>query len=652
MAFVFQRRLGGLSPFRIFFWVAVFVGLLLVLLDRRPFVLHADDEETRGSFESEMVEGDVLVVISEREMREGSARGEFHRPYAWVDTFRQEYGPVSVIDSDALDGEIVEQFRFIILTHSAAKDSALQRHIPMFEAFVTDGGVLVLELPQGAVRKAFSSDGQGGWRTPSSVTAVHGADDDVAKHLMNMPLVTRFIGSTRPLEGTQTHLAMDGAPVVYSRPLGRGHAITVDFAFAVQLSALQQGTPGDRMRVRPRRSGEPVRTTDLIAAPRLFGSSVPYADILEQFIVHSVVGVREPLFFLWPYPNAAQGALLTSHQSRYVSGRPLWMSVHERNLNARTVTFVAPPDPQSNTRSLTEPEHSDHAALLWVVDPRHTGLQKAWGIFGFYPIIQPLSLKAQRRGLTQAFKGLRDKDIQGIRTWSGRWDTHFVRPFRKMQAHGFRYDTSYGPVPGLPQGYLFGTCQPFQPVDVDGMPFALLEVPVCFIDPSTDQDLQLVGRALRSAAESMGVVHILTSSDTFRDAPDMRAFDAWRDMLHFAKQNDMWIGGAGQFIRFRNQRARAQLHVAGKTREHNERTGARAATRYVLEIEVPSNEFTLAIPLHLADQKLLSVVRGVALSAKSSREDVTFEDIRYAGHDLRLIRLAPGFTTLTIRYGK
>src|SRR5690625_4131679 len=147
------------------------------------------------------------------------------------------------------------------------------------------------------------------------------------------------------------------------------------------------------------------------------------------------------------------------------------------------------------------------------------------------------------------------------------------------------------------------------------------EVTVCFIDPSTDQDLQLVGRALRSAAESMGVVHILTSSDTFRDAPDMRAFDAWRDMLHFAKQNDMWIGGAGQFIRFRNQRARAQLHVAGKTREHNERTGARAATRCVLEIEVPSNEFTLAIPLHLADQKLLSVVRGVALSAKSSREE-------------------------------
>src|SRR5699024_4999286 len=170
-------------------------------------------------------------------------------------------------------------------------------------------------------------------------------------------------------------------------------------------------------------------------------------------------------------------------------------------------------------------------------------------------------------------------------------------------------------------------------------------------DPSTDQDLQLVGRALRSASESMGVVHILTSSDTFRDAPDMRAFDAWRDMLHFAKQNDMWIGGAGQFIRFRNQRARAQLHVAGKTHESNERTSNRRVTRYVLEIEVPNNEFTLAIPQKLQDRTLLSVVRGVALSATSSRDDVTFEDIAYAGNDLRLIRLAPGFTTLTIRYG-
>src|SRR5690625_4334919 len=182
MAFVFQRRLGGLSPFRIFFWVAVFVGLLLVFLDRRPFVLHADDEETGGSFESEMVEGDVLVVISEREMREGSARGEFHRPYAWVATFRQEYGPVPVIDSDATKGAIVKQGRFIILPHSAAKDRALQHHIHMFDAVVTAGGVLVLQLPQGAVRKACSSDGQGRWRTPSSVPAVHGADDDVAQH--------------------------------------------------------------------------------------------------------------------------------------------------------------------------------------------------------------------------------------------------------------------------------------------------------------------------------------------------------------------------------------------------------------------------------------------------------------------------------------
>lgn len=651
MAFVLRRRPGGLSPFRILFWVAVFVGLLLVILDRHPFVLHADDNEERGSFQSEVVDGDVLVIIGLDDMRASTAKGEFLRSYAWVDAFRQEYGPVSVIDVPELDSETLGEFRFTIVTHSAAKSKAIQRHIPLFESFAAEGGVLVLELPEGQLRKTFSSDGQGGWRTPSSITAVHGASEEVSSILMATPLVTRFIGSTRPLEGTYTHMAMDGAPVIYSRTVGKGKVVTVDFALAAQLSALQQGAPGDRMRVRPRRSGDPVRTTDLIAAPRLFGSSVPYADILERFVVHGVVGTSEPLFFLWPYPNAAQGALLTSHQSRYVSGRPLWMSVHERSVGARSVTFVAPPDPQSNTHSLTEPEHSDHAALLWVVDPRNTGLQKAWGFLGLHPIIQPLSLKDQRRGLTQAFKGLRDRDIQGVRTWAGRWDTNFVRPFRKMQAHGFRYDTSYGPVPGLPQGYLFGTCQPFQPVDVDGTPFSVLEVPVCFVDPSTDQDLQLVGRALRGASESMGVVHILTSADTFRDAPDMRAFDAWRDMLHFAKQNDMWIGGAGQFIRFRNQRSRAQLRVAGKSRERNERTGKTLATRYVIEIEVPNNQFTLAIPREIDGRKLLSVVRGVALASSAGRDDILYEDIDYAGHELRLLRLAPGFTTLTIRYG-
>lgn len=651
MAFVLRRRASTLSPYRVLFWVVAFVTLLLFLFDRRPFVVSADDPQTVGEFSESLSEGDVLVLVSVQETKTRTARGEFVRPFAWVDALSQEYGPVSSIDVDAMTGDILRNYRFVIVTESAASSPKLIEQRALLESFASSGGVLVLELPQGALRTTFSADGTGGWRNPAAITAVNGVDDDLSAELMAMPLITRFIGSVRPLEGAKTHLAMDGAPVIYSRAMGQGRVVTVDFGLSAQLSSIQQGTPGDRMRVRPRRAGQPIRSTDLIAAPQLFGSSVPYADVLERFIVHSVLGGDEPLFYFWPYPRSGRGALLSSHQSRYVSGRPLWMSVHERALNARTITFVASPDPQRPTLSLTEAEHVDHAALLWVVDPRDAGLQKAWGILGLHPVVQPLTLDAQRRGLTRSFTGLRPDDIHGIRAWSGRWSDHFVEPFRIMQAHGFRYDTSYGPVPGLPQGYLFGTCQPFRPVDVNGMPFALHEVPICFIDPSTDHDLQLVGRALRRASEAMDVVHVLTSADAFRDTPDMRAFDAWRDMLRYAERNKMWVGGAGQFVEFRRVRQNAQLRVAGKTVERDDRSGDIRATRYVLEAEVPNGNFTLAIPLEAGGSPLHSVVRGVALSAGSGRDDLEFEDVQYGGRTVRLIQLASGFTTLTIRYG-
>lgn len=651
MAFVLRRRAGSVSPFRVLFWAFAFGLVLLFLFDRRPFVISADDPQTGGSYEDELVDGDVLVLVSVEETRSRTRRGEFVRPFAWVDALRQEYGPVSVMDVENLQGDALGNYRFVIVTESAGSSPRMFEKRSQLESFASSGGVLALELPSGPLRSTFSADGQGGWRSPAAITAIHGASDDLTAELLAMPLVTRFVGSVRPLEGAQTHLAMDGAPVIYSRTMGQGRVVTIDFGLAAQLSALQQGTPGDRMRVRPRRAGQPVRSTDLIAAPQLFGSSVPYADVLERYIVHTVLSHQDPLFYFWPYPRSSRGALLSSHQSRYVSGRPLWMSVHERGANARTTTFVASPDPQRPTESLTEAEHTDHAALLWVVDPRDVGLQRAWGLFGLHPVVQPLTVDAQRRGLTRSFTGLRAEDIHGIRTWSGRWSTHFVEPFRVMQAHGFRYDTSYGPVPGLPQGYLFGTCQPFRPVDLDGMPFQLHEVPICFIDPTTDQDLQLVGRALRRASEAMDVVHVMTSSDAFRDAPDMRAFDAWRDMLRYAERHKMWVGGAGQFIEYQRARQNSQLRVAGKTVERNERTGAIRGTRYVIEAEVLNANFTLAIPLQAGDAELRSVVRGVALSNASGRDDLNYEDVEYGGQTMRLIPLASGFTTLTIRYG-
>ena len=119
MAFVLRRRAGSVSPFRVLFWAFAFGLVLLFLFDRRPFVISADDPQTGGSYEDELVDGAVLVLVSVEETRSRTRRGEFVRPFAWVDALRQEYGPVSVMDVENLQGDALGNYRFVIVTESA-----------------------------------------------------------------------------------------------------------------------------------------------------------------------------------------------------------------------------------------------------------------------------------------------------------------------------------------------------------------------------------------------------------------------------------------------------------------------------------------------------------------------------------------------------
>jgi hypothetical protein len=56
------------------------------------------------------------------------------------------------------------------------------------------------------------------------------------------------------------------------------------------------------------------------------------------------------------------------------------------------------------------------------------------------------------------------------------WDTEWARPFAQLAAAGIRLDSSYGPDWHC-KGYLFGTAYPFHPLDPNGLPFTLWELP-------------------------------------------------------------------------------------------------------------------------------------------------------------------------------
>lgn len=623
---------------------------MLGLLDRYPIELRAGDVELPGQPNHLTGNGDVLVVLSEATILDATSAGRFEGSWAWADLCRQEIGPCATVDLDDLTAERLQQHRVAILTRSAASDPRIDAWVTDLEAFLSGGRLLAVELPTGALRTTFAADGNGGWRTPNQITAVEGVDDDVAATLMQSPLLTRFMGSTSPLENATTLMAMDGAPVIYARPQAGGHVVVFDFDVGAQIRALQQGVPSAGNRVRPRQAGEAPTTFDLVATSRLMNATVPYADLLERYVVHVALGDRIPLFSLWPYPEGRPAALITSHASHSLAGRPLWMSIHERALNARSSSFLLPPPGMGVPAAVAEdPDYIGHAALLWSLDPDQSGLFRGWGALGIEPVRRPLSLVGQLERLETALGD--DASIRSVRTQHGRWTDEYTQAYRIMDAVEFRNSSTYGPQPGSAAGYLFGTCQPFTPLDDTGMPFRLQETPVCFLDPTTEEERALLTTSLANALAGSWAVHVLTSSDRFLASPDMDAFDAWRDALEYAQRHEMWIGGAGELSRFWRQRGAAELKVIGRDVERRDDLGRAQAVSYTVEAETSHRGLVMAVPERVGELRLDGVSRG-SRHAQVTRtaQQVTTTTQVYLGRTFHLIPLNPGFTTVGVRY--
>ena len=645
-----SRRSPKLHPYRLFFWSTALLVLLFGMLDRHPITIAAGDPELQGRPMPVEGRGDMLVVLSDQGAAAAAEAGEPDRSWIWVDLIGQEVGPVTTAQLEELTSEMLQAYRTVIMTRSTAWDPAADAHLERLETFATAGGTLALELPTGLIRARFGADGAGGWRRAGAVTAAEGVPPEVVEDIRKVPLLTRYLGSTSPAPESETLLAIDGAPVIYDRRIGSGEVIVFDFEVGAQISRMQQGRPDRGGRARPRRNGQPLRTFDLAATPALLSSTVPYADLLERYIAHAVIGHREPLFSLWPYPDGKRGAVITSHDSRRHAERPLWMSIHERSLGARSTTFVAAPAalPQEAT-PFPDSEFVGHAAMLWILEPEEEDLYRRYGLFGFHPVRQTLTLVGQLERLEEMLGD--DADVRGVRIWDSRWTTHATEPYRVMDAAELRYSTTYAPAPGGPPGYIFGTCQPFTPLDVSGHPFRLQEVPICFANPETDQELELFDEALANAAEDVWALHILTSADRFIERPDLHSFDIWRNALRYADANDMWVGGAGELVSFRRRRATTALHVISTEIASTTVEGEPRVVLYTVEVETSGRGQVLMIPDSYRGLTFDQATRG---GAEAQLYDVAgqveTETGSYLGRTVRLLPLNPGFTTVGIRY--
>jgi hypothetical protein len=644
-----SRRPLQIHPARLVFWTVAVLAALAWFVDSRPFELDAGDPELAGRLPEVQDPGDTLVVLSTDAIAQSAARGEVAGAWSWVDMFQQEVGPVRVLDVEALDPEATVGARFVIFTRSACDWSRANELIAPITELLNRGTTVVLEMPAGELRSTWAADGGGGLRTPSSITALAGVDETAAQDLRRMPLLTSFIGNTRPLADAVTLVAFDGAPVIYARPVGTADVIIFEFDLGQQLMHMQQGLPRPDFSVRPRVAGRRVHAADLVADSSLMDSDVPWADLLERYVVHRVIGRRNAMFAFWAWPDGKNGGLLTSHQAHTIYGRPLWMSIHERGLEARSATFVAAPPEPVDPGTLDDNEQSGHAALLWFLDPSEAGLHRSWSAGPFTLLVQPMTLVSQ---LEQLEESLGERaDVRGVRLAHGRWSDDWTGAYRAMDAVDLSYSVSYGPGPDTPSGFLFGTCQPFTPRDTNGLPFALREVPACFVDPSTPEESEALIEFIQNAAERHWGIHLLTSSDRFQRSPSMTGFDAWRDALVLARELNLWIGGAGEYVTFLRRRQESELQMRGREISARDSDGTPRVIDYTIDVETSQAGLTVMLPETSEGLRLARVTRGNRESQFLGDEVITREST-LLGENVQLVVLNPGFTTLGLRYAR
>jgi hypothetical protein len=642
-----SRRSLHIHPLRLAFWTAAVLAMLAMLIDQRPFELDAGDPQLEGRRMEVVGRGDMAVLMAASTLTPAPVADEVPGAWSWVDMINQEVGPVSAFDVETLDPDALLPFRYVVFTRSACEWAQSESLLPVIEQLLARGTSVVLELPTGALRSTYAADGAGGWRTPGAVTALDGTVSEQAQQLRRLPLLVPFTGNTRPPEGTQTLMAFDGAPVIYVREYGNADLVVLEFDLGRQLMRLQQGVPREDFTVRPRSSGRRVITSDMVASPAMLDTDVPWADLLERYVVHRVLGRRFGVLAFWQWPAAQAGALLTSHQTRSLQGRPLWMSIHERSLDARSATFVAAPASVSDSLP-DDAEHVGHAALLWNADPSEHGLFRSWNVGPFTLLVQPITLVSQLENLEESLG--EGADIRGVRMTDSRWSETWTGAYRAMDAVELRYSVTYGAAAGS-RGYLFGTCQPFTPRDTSGLPFRVQEVPVCFVDPVNEEEVEQLDSALRKAASDHYTVHLLTSADRFQYSPSMAGFDAWRNALETARQQQLWIGGAGEYVTFLRRRQEAELRVRGREVTSRDSDGTPRVIEYTVDVETANDSLAVMLPARSEGLRLSRVSRGNQES-QFLGDEVQTRETTWLGEPVQLVPLNAGFTTLGLRYSR
>ncbi|MEW6746276.1 MAG: hypothetical protein AB1486_26340 [Planctomycetota bacterium] len=467
-------------------WIAALTlvgGALLLLrwLDQHPVHLAFLDgpfgPERGGEVLLDEGPGDILLVVDPAAIGRAGAGGRFSTAdwsYAWLNLLAQEAGSVRVCTADGLERAMRFPRRVVVLTRSCGNDAAWP---PALSDFVEQGGVLVVEQPRGEPAGAAGLEITGEEVVLASVGAGAGplGEAELDAALGRLREEVRCVSAV-PAPGARVLLGTQGRPLVTERGVGAGRVVAVLLDVGRILVANQQGCPTHddyRMEERHGDYAGIVEPDDLVRDAALRENEIPHVDLFEELLFDLVR--PEGLPTIARSPAGSRGIYLLTHDEDFQGG-------------AKCAALLDVSEPLGSRGSFMVIAHDRIGELYhddrdWFEALAGRGAEIGWHLNRYEPMpvgfwkIEPLRLMYGSEGqLAHLRESARAAGpILSNRNHYLTWHDRYTRVYRLLAAVGIRIDSTCGSNKG--RGYLFGTGSPFTPLDTNGLPFPLFEVP-------------------------------------------------------------------------------------------------------------------------------------------------------------------------------
>jgi hypothetical protein len=532
-------------------------GLVILSILRSPFLQRADDPIMDGSRPPDRFEGDVLLLLPDVPSAQASTFDEMDCSYAWFNMLWQEHGSFATTMTQSLSPELLAGRSVVVVPRRVAA-AMPATGITALAGFVRSGGQLVLEQPTESWSRLAGIKLNGKGRPAKQITSAEGlgVHGPMRKHLPNAPLSGLLLDHPAVLPWPQGPglLDVDNQPGLVMQALGEGRVYTLLFDMGCTSLAIQQGKPTRGMRFGPADAPERGDTALRVAHERMRSNKVPYADLLERALLDQLSQLR-PLPRLWPFPGTQAGALVLTHPTPENTRAAVGFAEWSHKQQGSATVFLAADHLDAEQEALLRASQAD-VGLLWVRGVGRPPIVRTIGLGNLRPLAQEFTLEEQARQLESHL--LQPGAMRLARVERGGFENQWSQTFRQLAEARVHLDVSMGPSAPDESGYLFGTGFPYYPLDEQGLPLPLLELPFVLHEGSLEPDT-LKNFLVNSQTYFHQAIAISLPAHAMRTQPSAGLMLALSEVHAMARQHQHWVASASEFLDFLSARRRSVL---------------------------------------------------------------------------------------------